>query len=131
MSKRSQLLKQINIGAWWGAFRNLGSFLTFYLTFANFFLLLMSWYMLVNPELQKRGIIVPLFVVLLITVALFIAALLMEHKFTLPSYFTYWNRQWWNHGNALPGKLDEIQKQLNRIEEAMSKEKIREDKGEW
>ncbi len=122
------MLKQRNVGVWWGAVRNLGSSLTFYLAFVNFALLLMSWYMLVNPELQKRGVFIPLFVISLLVLAGFAVVMILEHKFTMPSYFTYWNSQWWSHGNPMPDKLKAIQEQLDRIEKILEDNKTRESK---
>jgi hypothetical protein len=109
----NKLLKQTNVGTWWGAFRNLGSYITFYLTFVNFFLLLMSWYVLINPELVKRGIAIPLFVFMLISIVGMVVVMVLEHKYTVPSFFTYWNQQWYQHGNLLKERLDVRDKEIN------------------
>jgi hypothetical protein len=113
------ILKQSNLGKfgkWWGAFRNLGQYVAFYITFANFFMIFMTWYVLINPEMQKIGIFIPFFVFAAVMLLGLIIAMVLEHKFTLPNYFTYWNSQWWQHGNPLPKEIDDIKKQLNKIE---------------
>ncbi len=117
----NKITKQVDVGAWWGAFRNLASYVSFYLMLANFFILLVNTYILGNMAVY--GLPIPMWIVILITFAVFclllLIAMLFEHKYTIPTFMTYWNQQWWNHGNKLPGELKAIQEQLDRIEEKL------------
>ncbi len=115
----SGLFKQKNVGAWWGAFRNLGSYVSFYLTIISFFVLLINTYLLGNMVVFSWLPLPMWTIILLVIIAVVVmlgVAMIFEHKYTLPSFMTYWNLQWWNHGNKLPGELAKIQEQLTRIE---------------
>ena len=121
----NNLFKQSKmVSKWWGAFRNLGTYVMFYLTVINFVLLLMSWYVLISPSLNQRGIVLPFSVFIILALIGFIVVMVLEHKFTLPSYFQYWNTQWWSHGNPLPEQLKEMREQLDRIEKELNKNKM-------
>jgi len=119
------IFKQKNIGTWWGAFRNLGSYVSFYLFVVNTIVLLINTYILGNMAVY--GLPIPMWLIIVITVVVFfvllVIAMLFEHKYTLPSFMTYWNSQWWSHGNKLPGELSSIQRQLDRIEDILKKDK--------
>jgi hypothetical protein len=66
-----------------------------------------------------------MWVIITVTVAVFfiliVIAMIFEHKYTIPSFMTYWNHQWWYHGNPLPNELKSIHEQLDRIEKAQNK----------
>lgn len=109
---QNRLFKQTNVGKWWGAFRNLGSYISFYLFIINTIVLLINTYILGNTFVY--GLPIPMWTIILITIAVFfvllLSAMLFEHKYTIPSFMTYWNSNWWNHGNPLPGKIEAMQK---------------------
>jgi len=122
-SKRinKSLFKQFNIGIWWGAFRNL-------LQQANFYLLLITCvssvttlaFTVINPWLADNyGIHIPLFVVLIVAVGLLLLILLFEHKLTMPSYFSYWNEQWWLHKNPAKKRFDKIDRDIKELRELL------------
>ena len=119
----NKLFKQTNIGKWWGAFRNLGSYVTFYINIVNLFVLLINTYIL--GYIIKTSSPIPIWLVIVIAVFLFllllIIAMVLEHKYTIPSFMTYWNQQWWQHNNPLPNELAKMQKQLDRIEVELKK----------
>ena len=50
---------------------------------------------------------------------LLLVAMIFEHKYTLPSFMTYWNQQWWTHGNPLPNEVSEIRKELAEIKQLL------------
>ena len=115
------ILKQKNVGTWWGAFRNLGSYVSFYMFIFNTFLTLINTYIL--GRFTQSDLPAPIWVIILVAVVpfvgLLVAAMVFEHKYTLPSYMTYWNQQWWKHGNKLPGEIIAIREQLDRLEKAL------------
>lgn len=119
----SKIFKQTNIGNWWGAIRNLGSYVSFYITFINFFVLLINTYIL--GFIVKANLPIPIWLIIIIVAFVFIfllvVAMIFEHKYTVPSFMSYWNTQWWNFGNPLPSKLEKMQKQLDRIEKELKK----------
>jgi amino acid transporter len=97
---------------------------------ANIFFTLVNTYILgnvagVNMILPTWAIIIIAGIGLLILLTI---AMIFEHKYTLPSFMTYWNHQWWYHGNPLPAKVEGIEKsqtamqqQLDRIEKLLTK----------
>ena len=120
-----KLLKQKNVGTWWGAFRNLGSYVSFYLFLVNTAILVVNTYVLGNMAVY--GLPIPMWIVIGITLAgfavLLVIAMVFEHKYTIPSFMTYWNQQWWQNNNPMATKVKEMQEQLNRIEEKLGKER--------
>jgi hypothetical protein len=118
----NKLFKQTNVGEWWGAFRNLGSYVGFYITIANIFFTLVNTYIIGNVAGVHMAL--PTWAIVLIAGAgfllLLIVAMIFEHKYTLPSFMTYWNQQWWSHNNPLPNELKTMQAQLDRIERALN-----------
>lgn len=121
----NKIFKQTNIGNWWGAFRNLGSYVSFYITFINFFVLLINTYIL--GFLVKANLPIPIWLVIVIVAFVFISllviAMIFEHKYTVPSFMTYWNQQFWRHKNPLRDEIEKMQKQLDRIEKELKKKK--------
>lgn len=117
----NKIFKQTNIGNWWGAFRNLGSYVTFYINIINLFVLLINTYIL--GYIIKTSSPIPIWLVIVLAVFLFllllVIAMVLEHKYTIPSFMTYWNQQWYEHGNLLRERLDirdkEIDEQYERI----------------
>lgn len=110
-----QVFRQFNIGIWWGGFRNL-------LQQANFYFLLITCvstvimlnFTVINPWLADNfGIHVPFFAVLIVAMVALLLLLLFEHKLTMPSYFEYWNNQWYKHGNLLKERLDIRDKEID------------------
>ena len=113
----ASIFRQFNIGIWWGAFRNL-------LQQANFYLLLITcvssvttlFVTVINPWLADNfGIRIPFYVMVVVAVAAMLLVLILEHKLTMPSYFSYWNAQWWKHDNPSRERFDKIDKELGEI----------------
>lgn len=121
----SNIFKQTNVGKWWGAFRNLGSYVTFYLGIINFIVLLINTYIL--GFIAQAGLPIPIWLVIILALLVFfiflVIAMVLEHKYTIPSFMTYWNQQWWLHGNPMVNELKGMQEQLDRIEKELKKNK--------
>lgn len=121
----NSIFKQTNVGKWWGAFRNLGSYVTFYLGIINFIVLLINTYIL--GFIAQAGLPIPIWLVIIFALLVFfiflVIAMVLEHKYTIPSFMTYWNQQWWLHGNPMPNELKKMREQLNRIEKELKKKK--------
>lgn len=114
----NKITKQVDVGAWWGAFRNLAGYVSFYLMLANFFILLINTCILGNMAVY--GLPIPIWLVILIVGVIFfvllLLAMLFEHKYTLPTFMTYWNKQWWEHNNPMAEEVKTMREQLDRIE---------------
>jgi hypothetical protein len=110
------IFKQKNVGTWWGAFRNLGSYVSFYLTLANFFVLLINTYILGNITMFNSPI--PMWAIIAIVIVVFVllllVAMLFEHKYTIPSFMTYWNQQFYLHGNLLKDRMDKREPEVDK-----------------
>lgn len=109
------IFRQFNIGIWWGGLRNL-------LQQANFYLLAITcvssvatlFVTVINPWLVDNfGIRIPFYIMVIAAAGILMVILLFEHKLTMPSYFSYWNEQWWFHGNLLRERLDIRDKEIN------------------
>lgn len=125
MKPNKSVFEQFNVGIWWGAFRNL-------LQQANFYLLLITcissvttlFVTVVSPWLAGNfGVRIPFYVVLLITIGVLLGILLFEHKFTMPSFMSYWNAQWWKHDNPSKKELEELGQKIDKIMKALKIEK--------
>jgi hypothetical protein len=112
----NKLLKQTNVGTWWGAFRNLGGYISFYLYLGNTFILLINTLILGNMAVY--GLPIPMWLVILLAVLVILIlltiAMVLEHKYTLPSYMTYWNYQFYHHGNLIVARMDKREPEIDK-----------------
>ncbi len=124
MSKWARfLLKQHNIGIWWGGLRNTISNATMYLSLFNTALLIpMAYVSWVQPWFSSLGIELPFWSFLVVIVVLAAVVILIEYKFLTPSNFEFWSDQFWRHGNnPITKKLEEQEKRLERMENMLAK----------
>lgn len=116
------ILKQYDIGSWWGAFKSTVGSASLYLTMFNTVMLVpMAYVTWVSPWFLERGIIMPFwfFVMVLLVGGMFV--LLIEYKLFTPSGFMFWSEQFWKHGNPLKDKMEEHDKRFDEQEERMKR----------
>ena len=110
------LLRQKNIGDWWGGIKFVSSQVSLYVTVLNLVLLtITAYYTSISPWLHGRAIAIPFWVFILSIVALLAVVMVIEYKMSLPSFFSFWNSQFYQHGNELRTDIEALQKGINRI----------------
>jgi hypothetical protein len=120
------ILKQHNIGMWWGGLRNTVSNATMYLSLFNTALLIpMAYVSWVQPWFSSAGVEFPFWAFLVGISVLGVIVLLVEYKLFTPSNFEFWSDQFWKHGsNPITKRLDKQDERLERIESLLKNERI-------
>ena len=113
----ASVFRQYNIGTWWGGFKNVAASVMTYVTFLNLiFVTPIAYTMVVDPWLAERDVSLPFFafmgIVLLVVVLIFI----LEFKVSIPSFYHFWNEQWWQHRNPMRKEMNSQKKRLKGME---------------
>jgi hypothetical protein len=124
------ILKQHNVGIWWGALKNTISESSFVITVFNMVMLVPTFYVtVVSPWCTDNGITFPFWIMVAIVIGLGFIVLLVQYKVFTPSSFAFWSDQFWSHGdNPISKKQEEQDERLNRIESKLDRllnEKVR------
>ena len=118
------LLKQHDIGQWWGGFRSTVSSASLYITLFNTALLVpMAYVTWVQPWSVENGMNLSFWLFVLIILIAGILLLLFEYKFFTPSGFSFWTGQFWKHQNPIRKEFKGLEKRLKKIEEMLQDEK--------
>ena len=108
------IIRQYDIGQWWGGFSNAFSNIAIFITLFNTVLLIpiayVTWF---TPWVSNLGLVIPFTVFISVIFVAGIVVLLIGYKVLIPSTFVFWNEQWWFHGNLLRGRLDIRDKEIN------------------
>lgn len=116
MNLKHKLLKQKKIGSWWGGVKQSTAQLTMYVTFINLLLIAVTaWNTTLSEWLAEFGIEIPFIVFALGILFILMAALLFEYKVSIPSFFSFWSAQFWEHDNPMRKKIEEIDKKLDEL----------------
>jgi len=100
----------------WGAFRNLSTYLSFYLTAGTFvFSMVTAYATTLAPWLREQGLNIPFWMFFLVVSLGGIGLLLFEHFVTMPGYFGYWNKNWYEHDNPMRADIEKIAKRQQKI----------------
>lgn len=118
------IFRQYDIGVWWGGVKNVAGSVVAYVTFLNLiFVAPLAFKMVVYPWLSERGIELPFFVFMGVLFLGIAVIFMVEFKITLPSFYRFWNEQWWEHNNPMRRKMDAMDKRMDKrlkaIEEAL------------
>ena len=114
------LLRQHDIGRWWGGFRTVASNTSMYITLFNMALLVpMAYVTWVAPWFLEREIVFPFGIFIGVIFFGGMSILLIEYKLLTPSGFSFWNDQWWRHNNPIKKKMNKMDRRLKAIEEAI------------
>lgn len=118
MNFKERLLKQNKTGKLWGALKNLATQMAAYANMLSLALIaITAFHTTISPYLRSsRNIDMALWqFLLLIAVALMLVGL-FEYKVSLPSFFSFWNSQFYSHGNQLRVDIEELKKKLDALE---------------
>ena len=132
---KDKILSQTKAVNWWGRFRYVAQFVSFY------FLILTAitasgtfFYTVIKPWLKMTfDIDLGIFLFYGILGVGLVIVLLFEYKVTMPGWQATWNQQWWRHDNPMRQKFEandekqeKIEKDLKLIKKALN---IKEDNG--
>jgi hypothetical protein len=124
-----QILKQYDLGPWWGALKSTIGSASLYLTIFNTAMIApMAYVTWASPWLLQMGIAMPFWMFgVVILIGIFVV-LLFEYKLSTPSNFIFWNAQFWKHDNPIKAKMeehdkrfDEQGKRLKKIEDILNR----------
>lgn len=107
------LLKQKNIGVWLGGLKHAMGQVGMYVSFMNLFMLAITTYN--TGWVQEYIIDVNFAQFMLIIIGIIGLLLIMVTKIDIPSYFGFWNSQFWSHQNPLRKEIEEIKKNQELI----------------
>lgn len=110
---RHKIFGQRNIGKQWGIFAQVASQLAIFVSMINLLLIAATAY---NTTLSgwfiEKGIDIGFWHFVFIIVGLLGVAFILLYKFALPSFFEFWNDQFYRHDNPLVRDVEEIKKML-------------------
>jgi hypothetical protein len=112
------MIKQTNVGNWWGAIMTLAGRLGTYVSMINLVLITFFAYPSVSGFIFGFiGITVPFWLfILMIFISPFII-MLFEYKFGFPSLVSFNNQQAYKHGNPMRDDIEKLQKDVAEIKE--------------
>ena len=112
----ASVLRQHNIGAWWGGFKSVASNVMSYVILLNLILVApIAHSTTVDPWLSQRGIQMPLFVFMGLIMLGIVLIFILEYKVSIPSVFHFTNVQWWQHKNPMRKEMLVQKKQLKGL----------------
>jgi membrane glycosyltransferase len=116
------ILKQYDIGSWFGAFKSTWSNAAVYLSLFNTAMIVpMAYVTWLSPWLLGLGISLPFSMMLIVIFVGVIVLLLLQYKLFTPSDFSFWSEQWWKHDNPVKNKLEEHDKRFDEQKERMER----------
>jgi len=112
----TSISKQEDTGLGWGRIKQIMAQLSLYVAVLNLFMLaptayhttLKQWFVIKGYEIPFWMFMVGILILLLIIS-------LIEHKYSIPSFFKHWNEQFYSHGNQLRSDIEEQNKKLDLI----------------
>ena len=123
------IIRQYDIGQWWGGFSNAFSNIAMFITLFNTLLIIpMAYVTWFTPWASGLGLVIPFTVFISVIFVVGIVMLLLGYKVLTPSGFVFWAAQFWKHNNPLRKKLNKIEKnqdnqdkRLSAIEETLNR----------
>ena len=114
--KKQGIFHQINIGKQWGIFAQVASQLSILVSIISLFLVSVTAYTTtLSGWLSEYGISIGMFGFVAIIMCLLVVAFILLYKFALPSFFSYWNDQFYRHDNPMRKEIEEMGKKLDRV----------------
>ncbi len=118
----SAILKQRNIGRWWGGLKYVAQHLTTYVTAINLALIsVTAYYTTLAPWFHEHGWYIRFWHFELLLVISLASVFLLEYKIGLPSYFDFFNEQFYQHNNPLRQDMANLSQQVKELKEELEK----------
>lgn len=105
-------IKQQNIGTWWGTLKLLYQHVGMYFTAANMLISLSTLY-IVSTQ-YDINLIIP---AIIVSVVLVCMGVIMEWKYSMPSWYAANNKQAWEHGSPIKAKLEDQDKEIGAVKD--------------
>jgi len=114
--KKQGIFNQINIGKQWGIFAQVASQLSILVSIVSLFLVSITAYTTTLAGwLEDYGISIGMFGFVAIIMCLLVVAFILLYKFALPSFFSYWNDQFYRHDNPMRKEIEEMGRKLDKL----------------
>ena len=109
--RKERMIKQINIGNWWGALMTLAGRLNIYYSTISLVLVAFFAYPTVSGFIVNyTGISIPFWIFILIVILAPVVVMILEYKYSLASYIAFNNEQAYKHDNPIRRDLVKLQK---------------------
>ena len=113
-------LEQKNIGRHWGGIKQVAQQLSFYVQILNLALIgVVAYHTTITDWCSRLGISITLWKFGCAIVFLLCLAAVLEYKFTIPSFYSFWNQQWWEHDNPMRKEMEALRKEVRSLKKAM------------
>ena len=114
------LLKQYDIGTWWGALKSTYSNAAVYLSLFNTAMIVpMAYVTWISPWLQGVGLNLPFGLFLGAILIFALLTLLFEYKLSTPSGFSFWSEQFWKHNNPIRSEFEKVNGRMDAQNERL------------
>lgn len=110
-------LKQIEGQIWFGRAKVTFSRIGSYMSYANFLMLILTFYTVKGHEYASLGIFIIIAIIGIICIGAF------DYFIMLPCETAFGNEQWVKHQNPVYDEVKEISKELKNIKEALNEKK--------
>jgi hypothetical protein len=118
----NSIIKQTNIGNWWGALMTLAGRLNIYVGLINLVLISFFAYPTVSGFIVNyTGISIPFWIFILAIIIIPFIIMGLEYKFSLPSYIAFNNQQAYAHDNPIRRDIEDMQKDITEIKGILEK----------
>ena len=120
--QKNNVMKQKNIGNWWGALTTLAGRLGAYVSLINLVLITFFAYPTVSGFIVNyTGISIPFWIFMLIIFLSPFVIMIFEYKFFFPSFMAFNNQQAYRHDNPIRRDLEILKKEVAEIKEILEK----------
>lgn len=123
---KDKLFRQRNIGKQWGIIAQVAAQAAIFISIINLFLIAVTAYnTTICGWLAERGIYIQFWVFAAIIIGFLAIVFTLLYKFALPSFYSFWNDQFYRHDNLLRKDIELLKKDnreiLKRLEELRKK----------
>lgn len=111
-----RIFKQHYIGKQWGTFAQVATQGAIFITIINLVLLTATAYnTTLNPWFELKGLYIPFWVFMGSIIVFLLFAAILIYKFALPSFYSFFNDQFYRHGNLLKRDLELLKEENGKI----------------
>jgi len=116
------IFKQKNIGQKWGMFAQTAGQISIFVAMLNLVLLAVTAYnTTLSGWFESMGIPLNFWQFMCIIVFSLVIAFAVLYKYALPSFFSFFNDQFYQHGNKLREDIEELQKGIDELKKKVGK----------
>lgn len=114
-------MKQINIGSFLGSVKLLAQHVTPYLSIFTLGFAAISAYVTIAAWLRDQGIDFPFWIFLILLTVSIVLLFIFEYTVVFPSFFSAWNKQWWDHDNPMRKEMEDLSAKIDKVIEEKGK----------